>query len=191
MQVENSTDQKLFEGLKKGDKKSIEMIYSQIFPSVKNWIINNTGSVDDAYDVFQESLEIILLKVKNLESSLSALLMTISKRRWLDKLKKRKTKQRYTERQSQSIQSPSTEDGYIREETEYEKFKLLEQTFEQLTELCQKIMSMIKAGEDVSNIVSILKLNSANTLYRRKAACIEKWSTLVRSSPIYKELSYE
>jgi len=80
------SDQELFSGLKKGDEKCIRLIYSSLFPSVKRWVMDNSGNEADAYDIFQETLETILLKIDSLNSNMKGLTLRISKNKWLDKL---------------------------------------------------------------------------------------------------------
>lgn len=177
-------DLSLFNGLKNGDSQAINKIYQGICPKVIAWVKSNSGTEDDGYDLFQETLEVILLKIKSLDSNLSGLIMRIAQRRWIDKLRGQK-KMRIVS-MDQSIEKLDDEEKLAL--VEYEKHKLMDQTFEKLSELCQKIITKLKEGQSVENIVQSLELSSANTLYRRKSACIERWSLLIKQQNKYKEL---
>lgn len=179
------SDQQLFRGLKNGDMKSIETIYQTMRPKVKQMILSNNGGEDDANDIFQETLEIILLKIEKIDSSFSGLVMRIAKNRWIDKLRKSNKYGRVSLNERDNI-STTQEDEVLGEQ--YDKFILMDQTFEQLGQLCKDLIVLIKKELPTNEIVEQLAFNSANTMYRRKAACIEKWSSLVKEHKAYKSV---
>src|SRR4051794_35899656 len=65
-----------------------------IFPYVKNYIKTNSGTTDDAEDIFQDSLVILYKKVQSADFILSVPLKTyllaIVKNCWLQELRRRK-----------------------------------------------------------------------------------------------------
>lgn len=50
--------------LKARDKAVIEKIYKCLFPSLNHWITINSGTMEDAEDVFHDSLLCIMIKCK-------------------------------------------------------------------------------------------------------------------------------
>ena len=64
----------------------------------------------------------------------------------------------------------------------------MEKYFSELSETCQMLMSLLKKGMKVEEVIREMSFSSANTLYRRKAACMERWSTLIKEDKLYKEL---
>jgi len=50
------TDQRFITGLLQNDTVMVREIYTRFAGKVKNYIVQNSGSEDDAADVFQESL---------------------------------------------------------------------------------------------------------------------------------------
>lgn len=182
------SDQELFNGLKNGDEQSIRMIYSTLFPAVRNWVLKNSGNEADAYDVFQETLEVVLLKIERLNSSLIGLIMRVAKNKWIDKLRKSNKESRTKEelRQLRDHEQLDGEEQYAI--NKQEKYKLMEKYFSELSETCQMLMSLLKKGMKVEEVVREMSFSSANTLYRRKAACMERWSTLIKEDKLYKEL---
>lgn len=181
----NQLHSRLFEGLKNGDKDSIEMIYQTIFPKVLSWLLGNSGNRDDAYDLFQDCLETILLKIDHIDRSLEGLIMQMAKYKWIDRIRKNKTQEKVRNELVNRHKAEITDYPFVTEEEEYLKHKVIERAFEQLSGLCRKILTMIKAGQEVHSIVAALSLSSPNTLYRRKAACVERWSTLIKNDPNY------
>ena len=175
------SDKEAFNGLKSGDRRVIQNIYGRLLPSVQRYIKSNSGSIEDAHDIFQETLETILLKIDQCPTNFKGLVMTIAKRRWIDRLRRIGKETTIAEEISKQ-----TVEGEVT--NSYDKFKLMEIAFAQLSELCQKLIEGIKRDLNVEQLVQELNFNNANTLYRRKAACVERWSILVRQQKEFKEL---
>ncbi len=91
MGTKNQSDHETFLGLKSKDNKAYEILYKFYYPSVKNFIIKNNGREDDAKDIFQETIIILLDKVPkddfNLTSSLKTFIFAISSNLWLKRLR--------------------------------------------------------------------------------------------------------
>jgi RNA polymerase sigma factor (sigma-70 family) len=89
-------DSLIIDELKKGNTKVFSLIYNS-YPLIENYILNNSGSKDDAKDIFQNTLLIFYQKVKEpdfeLTSKLSTYLFAICKNAWLKTLRSRKTKE--------------------------------------------------------------------------------------------------
>ncbi|ANI88153.1 RNA polymerase subunit sigma-70 [Arachidicoccus ginsenosidimutans] len=85
-----ATEQQLLDGLAKGDRQAIEVIYENNFNTILSLIINNNGSYDDAKDIFQEALVILYEKVQTgnfqLSSRIKTYLYAVSRKLWLKKL---------------------------------------------------------------------------------------------------------
>ena len=91
MKLKNKSDQEIFLGLKLQDNQAYEILYKFYYPSVKNFIVKNNGSEDDAKDIFQETILVLLDKVYkddfNLTSSLKTYTFAISSNLWLKRLR--------------------------------------------------------------------------------------------------------
>ena len=180
-------DNDLLNGLKQGNRNTLTFIYKEIFPKVKYWIIQNGGQEDDAYDIFQEVMESILLNVNEVYRSFSGMVIHIAKNKWIDKVRKNKTQDKVRNTNIPRPQySEDVEKELISKEKEYIKFKLLEDTFQQLSDTCQRVMSLVREGKKANEIANLLSFKSVNTLYRRKAACVERWSLLIKEHSNYK-----
>jgi RNA polymerase sigma factor (sigma-70 family) len=85
------TDQETLFGLKASDNKSYEILYKFYYPSVKNFICKNSGCEDDAKDIFQETILVLLSKIPKddfeLRSSLKTYIFAISSNLWLKRLR--------------------------------------------------------------------------------------------------------
>lgn len=85
-----SNEKALLQGLARSDKKAIEIIYRENYNMVQSLIINNSGSTDDAKDIFQEAMIVLYEKVRSGTFELNCLIKTyvysVSRRLWLKRL---------------------------------------------------------------------------------------------------------
>lgn len=87
------SDDDLLIGLATGSDVALTQLYRRYFPMVLHLVINNSGSDDDAKDIYQETLVVLYEKVSTDSLSLNCQLKTyiysVSKRLWLKQLSKR------------------------------------------------------------------------------------------------------
>ena len=80
----------LLQGLARSDRKAIETIYKENYNMIQSLIINNSGSADDAKDIFQEAMIVLYEKVRSGTFELNCLIKTyvysVCRRLWLKKL---------------------------------------------------------------------------------------------------------
>ena len=73
------------------DSSAYEALYKQYYISVERFILKNSGTVEDAKDIFQDSLLVLLQKLKaddfELSASLKTYIIAIGKNLWFKKLR--------------------------------------------------------------------------------------------------------
>src|SRR5687768_4001830 len=84
-------DNTLLDKLKTEDSSSFKLLYKFYFPSVASFIKQNCGNNEDAEDIFQEAIIVLLQKVRQsdfvLTSSLKTYLYAVAKNLWLKRLR--------------------------------------------------------------------------------------------------------
>ncbi|WP_142602163.1 RNA polymerase sigma factor [Solitalea koreensis] len=74
-----------------GSDEALRSLYKMYFPMVLQLVMTNSGSEDDAKDVYQESIIILYDKVRNgnfqLNSKLKTFIYSVCRRLWLKRLK--------------------------------------------------------------------------------------------------------
>src|SRR5210317_1506630 len=90
--VKRLSDEEIITGLRKRDNRVLQYIYKNSFQPVKQLILNNAGSENDAEDIFQEALIIIFKKLKEevkfeLTSAFTTYVYSISRLLWLKHLR--------------------------------------------------------------------------------------------------------
>ena len=85
------------EGIIKNDFAVLQKIYEESLPEVIKYVKRNSGTIDDAKDVFQEGIMVLFKKAKEdrliLTTSFHNFLFMVCKRIWLKKLTKKGKKE--------------------------------------------------------------------------------------------------
>ena len=93
--MENEKTKDLTKGVLLGEKWAFEQLYRKSYPMVESWIVNNSGTRDQAQDVFQEALIVMVNNLRKKEFKFTALpstfIFAIAKRIWLKNLRKLKS----------------------------------------------------------------------------------------------------
>jgi RNA polymerase sigma factor (sigma-70 family) len=86
----DTNEQLLLKGLAENRRKAIESIYKENYKMVQAMITSNNGSVEDAKDIFQESMIVLYEKVKSgsfeLNCQIKTYVYSVSRRLWLKRL---------------------------------------------------------------------------------------------------------
>jgi RNA polymerase sigma factor (sigma-70 family) len=103
------------------DKAIIEMIYKCLFPKINGWISLNSGTREDAEDVFHDSLMCLITKLDTnkiqLTCDFSTYFISICRNKWLQILYKRR---RLAPIKSEHYQTPCYDMYELEEEEETE-----------------------------------------------------------------------
>lgn len=161
----------------------VRELYQKFSPQVIQWVKKNNGSIDDAQDVFQEALIALYNMSLNVDFVLTypigGLIFRICRNKWIDKLREKnreaevrdEQKKRYTDEQDIVPPIEQIEEEEIRQ-------KKLNLSFQQLSSLCQQLLRLTSNGTSPKDIAIQLEMANANTVYRRKSACIDRWRKL-------------
>src|SRR5438045_6091694 len=92
--MQTISDNTMLAKLKNEDNASFELLYKFYFPSIATHITHHFGSTEDAEDIFQEAIIVLLQKVRQtdfiLTSSLKTYLFAIARNLWLKRLRDNK-----------------------------------------------------------------------------------------------------
>jgi len=188
-----SDPEKYIIGIRNNNRPIMDEVYTRFLPSTIDWIKNNSGSEEDACDIFQESLMVIVRKVFDDPSFLptspfGAYLFGITRLLWLKKLKTNKKKaekvrnvewEEYIGKEAFEAMIEMTLDGD-------RWLAVLDRSFNQLTKRCQKLLTSYREGKKASEIAEQFDRN-INAVYRGKNDCAEKWRTYAKQDSDYKK----
>ncbi len=184
------SDYAIVEGLRLNSDFIIRYVYKEFFPSIKYLIKNNAGLEEDAEDVFQEALLVILTKIKddNFELSCSFItyLYSISKNIWLQRLKRKRMTYKNQDELTRFLDTP--EIG-VEVHLEYEeKYQSFVRQFENLSEDCQKLLKLFLTKMSAKDIAENMGYKSEFYAKTKKYLCKEALKKMVENDPELKKI---
>ena len=123
----------LFERIQKGDEKALEFIYKKYYRMMTKLVITNSGTEEEARDVYQDALVVFWQKARSgnlvLTSKMSTYIYSICQNLWRKELDRKK---RLSNEEKDSSVSMDL-DGPERE-------KIIAKCLDQLGETCRKVL---------------------------------------------------
>jgi RNA polymerase sigma factor (sigma-70 family) len=90
-----NSDEYIIKAIRNNDDSVLNVLYKLYFGSIRHFIISNSGSEDDAKDIFQEAVIVFYQNIKNqhfeLNCKIKTYLYSVSRLMWLKRIKKAST----------------------------------------------------------------------------------------------------
>lgn len=188
-----NSDQILIEGIKTQNDKAIAELYTEFFPSIRQFIYRNHGNNDDARDIFNDAIMVVVLKGRegelNLNCSLKTYLYAISRNLWLKKIKSERL---------EMIPYDQIEDSMLGaglvEENEFDEHRaklLYQKHFARMSSICRDLISHFLAGKTYKEIIEEMNFDSESYARKRKYRCIKILIKKIKSDPEYKRIKQD
>ena len=158
-------DQVVIEKIQQGDESAIEYLYQKYYRMMTNMVIKNSGTEDEAKDIYQDALVVFWQKVTRKElvltSRISTYLYSICQNLWRKELDRKK-------RHSDEVADGSV----IIEFDKQEKHEIIHKCVNELGETCRKVLSMYYfEGRPMKEIAELLNFANADTAKTKKYKC--------------------
>jgi RNA polymerase sigma factor (sigma-70 family) len=155
-------------------------------------VIHNQGSREQAKDVFQEAMIIVYNKIRANELVLSCkfgtYLYAICKNIWVQERKKYKLHAEKLRQQPLRVNDPGPEeDPFLQAHLS----RLFNKHFNQLSEDCQKILTMFFNDQSVEEIRAALNYKDLHHAADRKYRCKKSLIKRIVNDPLFKRLKNE
>lgn len=179
------------QAIQEGDDAKLQIIFDEFLPVIEHFVRANSGSLEDAKDVFMDALTVLYIKgTKNklvLTSSFSTFLFAICKNHWLNKLRKKKIEARVINKHP-PLSNLEDELNSLMMETE--RKRVLQENFSKLPPSCQRILDL--SWHSDHNMEEIAKMLgwSYNYACKRKSNCIEKLTAFIKGDERYNTLVF-
>ncbi|MEZ4922792.1 MAG: sigma-70 family RNA polymerase sigma factor [Crocinitomicaceae bacterium] len=160
----------ILDKIREQDHHVLSAIYKEVYPMVEKYVIDNSGSGDDARDVFQDAMYLLIKKSEDvafeLTSKLSTFLFGVSKNLWLKQLTKKNLDQKdYAE--SLDLDDIDEEDL-----DQLSKNKKMKDCIEDLGEPCKTIIVQFYFNQtSMKEIADMLHYTNANNAKNQKYKC--------------------
>lgn len=183
------TAEEIIEGLQSRDANVLDYIYENFFYQIKVFILQNSGTEEDAQDIYQDAVLVIYQKAKNnnltLNCSFSTYLYSVCRLLWLKQLEQKKLKRMFMEDSGRFIE---LDDDITNIQFSNERYKIYQDHFQKLSYNCQKILELFLAKIKLQEIARILGLKSDAYVKKRKHQCKEKLVASIKSDPRFNEI---
>jgi RNA polymerase sigma factor (sigma-70 family) len=177
------SDKTIIDGIRKQDDKILNWLYDNYLPSVKSYVLKNSGSSEDVSDVFQDSIIVLYNQITdnnlNLSTDLKGYFFGIAKNVWNAQFRKQ---QKTTELEHD-----------IAEEEDLEAIndplleRVISKAFQKLKPDQQLVLSLYSDGISYEEIA--LKMGLKNETYARRKKYLSKEALLevVKEDPEYQD----
>jgi RNA polymerase sigma factor (sigma-70 family) len=190
MKIRSYTDEEVFSGIHRQDDKVLLFIYRKDFESVKHFIEMNSGTGQDAQDIFQDAMILVYSKVKSgelvLQCSFSTYLFSVVKILWLKQLEKAKRKNTFTE---ECDDFADHHEGILEEIHQAERKSLIVRYFNELSDDCKRIIRLFMKELSISEITKVMGYSSEQHTKNRRFRCKKSLYERIIQNPHYKEFT--
>lgn len=186
--VRNYSDAELLTAIR--DKlemnNAIWFIYQSHFDSISSLITYNSGSQQDAEDIFQEVVVTFIDIVKKDkfrgESSIKTFLVSMARNLWLNELKKRGRSQSRDVVFEKGRDEPEAD--ISQHIADRETKKQLMELLEQLGEGCKKILVMFYYEDlSIKEMLEHLPYENEQVVRNKKYKCLQQLTELIKDNP--------
>lgn len=184
-----TTNSEIVNCLKNGyNDKILEHLYTGVFPKVKAYVLSNSGSCDDAIDIFQDAVVILCKHIKsgryNTNYEIDAFLYSVSRNLWINKAKRDLRQTELPENYEEKEPYDFTDDIIT-----HEKEKTIKQLIRELGKKCYELLSYALyqnlTGEEICKKMGFSTVNAVKT---QKYKCKQKLIKMIETNPSYKEV---
>lgn len=190
--IRNFPDPELLANIRKGEKmeETVKAIYRDHFASLSWYIMNNSGSRQDAEDIFQEVLVDFISLVQQDkfrgEASVKTFLFSLNRYSWLNELKRRGralAREEKFEKGQDRVEADISQ-VLIGREDKAGVMRLIEA----LGEACRKILVLFYyENRSMKEILAYTDYENEQVLRNKKYKCLKQLEMRLKENPLLKE----
>lgn len=186
--IRNFPDSELVDNLRTGQRmdETIKAIYRGHFDSLSWYVMNNSGSRQDAEDIFQEVIVAFIDLVQKDkfrgESTVKTFLFSLNRFTWLDELKRRGRALAREEKYERGQEKVELDTGAIIADREG-KAEVVRLVGE-LGETCRKILLLFYYENlSMKEILEIMHYENEQVVRNKKYKCLKQLEQMVNTDP--------
>lgn len=175
-------EKEIFERICKGDERALEFLYKKYYRMMTKMVITNSGTEEEARDIYQEALVVFWQKAVSgklvLTSKMSTFIYSICQNLWRKELDRKKRLSNEEKDQPVTIDTESEE-----------RNKIIARCIDQLGDTCKKVLMYYYFEEmSMKEIADKLGFANTDTAKTKKYKCKQKLDELIKAQ--YSELDF-
>ena len=191
--IRNFPDSELVANLRAGKRmdETLKAIYRSHFDSLSWYVMNNSGSRQDAEDVFQEVLLAFIDLVQKDkfrgESTVKTFLYSLNRHTWLNELKRKGRALAREEKYEKGQEQTEPDTGHLI--ADREEKALLIRLVGELGETCRKILLLFYYENlSMKEILDATEYENEQVVRNKKYKCLKQLEQMITEKPILKQM---
>ena len=170
----------LLRAIGNNDKDAIESVYKEHYGLIQHLVVYNSGTEDDARDIFQEALMVLYEKAKSPEFELTCQIKTylysVSRRLWLKKLQQSRRIESHVENFDQHI---PVEEDLDEHEKLTNQYLIMRSAMGKIGEPCKSLIEAFYVHQkNMSEIADFFGYTNADNAKNQKYKCLVRLKKL-------------
>ncbi|QCR24620.1 RNA polymerase sigma factor [Pontibacter sp. SGAir0037] len=174
------TDEAIIRGIRNDDNRALAHLYKLYFPMISHLILSNSGTDDEAKDIYQEGIIVFFEKIKDnsleLSCQIKTYLYSVCRRLWLKRLAE---KGRYANRIDDAEDFLLLEEDIPQHEENERQFELMGEALGQLGEPCRTLLEDYYIRmQNMQDITDKFGYTNTDTAKNQKYKCLQRLKKL-------------
>ncbi len=188
------SDEEIITALQASDAKEADIalrhLYAMQYPVIASFIKRNSGSEEDAADIFQDAITVFYHKIRSEDLQLNCAIQTylyaVAKNIWFYKLRKQ---QKTVTVEPQEIEIINIEESSLAILIKTEEKEMVANMMQQIGTSCQKILSLYYFDRlRMKEIATRMALANEQVAKNKKSGCLKKLKKLIADQPHLKNI---
>ena len=181
----SAPDEALIAAIRGGDERALAQLYRLHWPMVSHFVLQNSGSDDDAQDVYQEGMMVFYEKVRDgsleLSCQIKTYLYAVCRRLWLKRLT---SKSRFGVRLQENddlgpLHHTGAEDDLLAAEEQDRRFTTMSEALDHLGEPCRSLLEGFYLLEkSMQDLTTEFGYTNADNAKNQKYKCLVRLKKL-------------
>lgn len=168
-------DREIILKIEKGDESALDYLYRKNYKMMVRMIIRNSGTEEEAKDIFQEALIVLWQKIISKEftltSKLSTYLYSVCKNLWRKELERKKR-----------LTNEEADGSEIQDIDQKERVEIVNRCIGQLGETCRQILTYYYFDKlSMNDIAEKMGFANSDTAKTKKYKCKKELDNMIKS----------
>lgn len=169
------SDEAILDGLRRRDRETIEYLYVEFGPVVRNLVRKNSGTQHDVQDLFQDAMIVLYARCRDprfmLRCTLKTFFVAVCKNLWLQRLERKFRLLYQSDPEVNESKGTYKRDDSAEQELLLEKQRLMYKNLKLLPADCQKLLLLYMVKTPYTEIARVMNVKDESYVKTRKYSC--------------------